>query len=169
MNTPSTALYSLDLRSARSLLIALIFIAGNIILPQAVHLIPNGGHIWLPIYFFTLIAAYKYGWRIGLLTAVLSPVVNSLLFGMPATALLPSIILKSTALAIGAAYAARLAGKVSIAAIIAAVFFCQIVGGTYEWLTGSFTAAIHDITIGLPGIVLQISGCWFILRHILRE
>ena len=62
---------------------------GNISLPQIFHLIPQGGIIWLPIYFFTLVGAYKYGWKVGLLTAVLSPTVNSLLFGMPMLASLP--------------------------------------------------------------------------------
>lgn len=39
--------------------------------------------MFLPIYFFTLVAAFRCGWKVGLLTAVLSPVVNCLLFGMP--------------------------------------------------------------------------------------
>lgn len=169
MNARTTALYSLDLRSMRSFATALIFIAGNIILPQAVHLIPNGGHIWLPIYFFTLVAAYKYGWRIGLLTALLSPLVNSLLFGMPAAAALPAIMLKSTALALAAAYAARRAGRVSLAAIAAAVLFCQLAGACYEWPAVSAAAAVQDMTVGLPGIALQIFGGWFILRNILKD
>ena len=29
------------------------------------HLIPRGGITWLPIYFFTSVGAYKYGWNIG--------------------------------------------------------------------------------------------------------
>ena len=98
MSNNTTALYSLDMRSMRSVLVALVFVAGNIILPQAVHLIPNGGHIWLPIYFFTLVGAYKYGWRVGIMTAVMSPLVNCILFGMPALAALPAIVLKSSVL-----------------------------------------------------------------------
>ena len=95
-------LYSFNYTEARTYLAAALFVAGNIVLPQIFHLVPNGGMTWLPIYFFTLVGAYKYGWKVGLLTAVLSPVVNSLLFGMPAPAVVPAIMLKSSLLAIAA-------------------------------------------------------------------
>ena len=76
-------LYSLNLSNVRTYLFAALFIIGNMLFPQLAHLIPGGGLMLLPIYFFTLIGAYKYGIHVGILTAVLSPVVNSLLFGMP--------------------------------------------------------------------------------------
>ena len=75
-------LYSLNYSNVKTYLFALLFVAGNIVLPQLCHLIPAGGPTLLPIYFFTLIASYKYGFRVGLLTAVLSPVINHLLFAM---------------------------------------------------------------------------------------
>jgi hypothetical protein len=75
------------------------------------HLIPGGGLMLLPIYFFTLIGAYKYGIHVGILTAVLSPVVNSLLFGMPVLVVVPAIMFKSIILAVAAALAARYFGK----------------------------------------------------------
>ena len=90
METKTVKLYSLDYSNARTYLMAALFIAGNMALPQLFHLIPQGGITWLPIYFFTLIGAYKFGWKVGLLTAVLSPVINSLLFGMPLPAVLPA-------------------------------------------------------------------------------
>jgi len=93
-------LYSLPYRSVKTYLAASLFALGNIVLPQLFHLMPQGGVTWLPIYFFTLVGAYKYGWRVGLLTAVLSPLVNSALFGMPAVAGLPAILLKSVLLAL---------------------------------------------------------------------
>ncbi|MGM9862027.1 MAG: ECF transporter S component, partial [Muribaculaceae bacterium] len=76
-------LYSLPYTQAQTYVAAGLFVIGNILLPQLFHLMPDGGKIWLPIYFFTLVGAYKYGWRVGPLTALLSPLVNSWLFGMP--------------------------------------------------------------------------------------
>ena len=76
-------LYTLGYRETKTYLVASLFVIGNIVLPQLFHLVPQGGVMWLPIYFFTLVGAYKYGWQVGLLTAVLSPVVNSLFFTMP--------------------------------------------------------------------------------------
>ena len=96
METKTVKLYSLDYNNVKTYLAASLFILGNLALPQLFHLIPQGGITWLPIYFFTLVGAYKFGWKVGLLTAVLSPVLNSLLFGMPLPAALPAILLKSS-------------------------------------------------------------------------
>ena len=76
----SAKLYSLPFGNVKTYLFALLFVAGNIALPQLCHLVPAGGPTLLPIYFFTLIAAYKYGFKVGLLTALLSPL---LLHAMP--------------------------------------------------------------------------------------
>ena len=59
-------LYTLSYKQSKTYLTAALFVLGNIILPQLFHLIPQGGVTWLPIYFFTLIGAYKYGWQVGI-------------------------------------------------------------------------------------------------------
>lgn len=162
-------LYSLTYRESRTYLFAVLFIAGNIILPQLCHLIPGGGLTWLPIYFFTLIAGYKYGLRVGLLTAILSPVVNSILFGMPAMTVLPVILIKSTLLAISASFVARRTGKISLFALIVAVLFYQIIGAVFEWaIVGDFYVAIQDLRIGIPGMLLQIFGGYLLLKTIAK-
>lgn len=167
MNTTGVKLYSLGYSNAKTYLFAALFIAGNIILPQLCHLIPQGGLRLLPIYFFTLIAAYKYGWKVGLLTAIVSPLANSLLFGMPPAAALPSILLKSTLLAGAAAYAAYKTRSVSLLAIICVVLAYQTVGTLGEWVMGdTFIAALQDFRLGLPGILLQIFGGWAVLNMI---
>lgn len=158
-------LYSLNYSNAKTYLFALLFVAGNIILPQVCHLIPNGGITLLPIYFFTLIAAYKYGFRVGILTAILSPVINHLLFGMPPAALLPVILIKSGLLATTAALAAHYTKKISLLPIIAAVLAYQVIGTFAEWaIEGSFYVAIQDFRIGIPGILLQIFGGYALLK-----
>ncbi len=168
MNTPSTptaAVSVLSYRDVRAYGFALIFTAGNIVLPQLCHLIPQGGLIFLPIYFFTLIAAYRYGIVTGLVTALASPTVNSLLFGMPPTAALPIILIKSTLLALAASWCARRACGVRLGAVAAAVVIYQAIGALVEAIiTQSATAALQDLTLGWPGIVLQIVGGYLLLR-----
>lgn len=83
MTNTTVSLYAYSYREAKTYLIAALFVLGNIAMPQLFHLMPKGGMIWLPIYFFTLVGAYKYGWRVGLLTAIASPIINSALFSMP--------------------------------------------------------------------------------------
>jgi hypothetical protein len=163
-------IYSLSLKEIKSYLFAAIFIAGNLILPFVIHHLPqmfagvNNGLVWLPIYFFTLIAAYKFGVQVGLLTAVLSPVINCLLFGMPMPAMLPAILIKSVLLAFSAAFFAHKAGKVSFWAILFAILTYQIIGTSIEWLGTDFMSAIADFRFGILGMLLQLFGGYLVLR-----
>lgn len=162
-------LYSLSLNNTKTYLIATVFIVCNLLLPQLAHLVPQGGFIFLPIYFFTLIAAYKYGIHVGLLTAVLSPIANNLLFGMPPTAVLPAILIKSVILAIAAALAAKKFGKVSFIGILIAILAYQLIGTGFEWaMTQNIFVAMQDFRIGFPGILIQLLGGYFVLKALAK-
>ncbi|MBS1318469.1 MAG: ECF transporter S component [Parabacteroides sp.] len=168
METTTVKLYSLDYSNAKTYLAASLFVVGNVALPQVFHLVPQGGQTWLPIYFFTLIGAYKYGWKVGLLTAIASPLVNSWLFGMPPVAALPAILLKSVGLALAAGLAARRFQRVSLPVLLAVVMAYQIVGTLGEWtMKGSFYTAVQDFRIGLPGMALQIVGGYLFIKHLI--
>ena len=168
--TVTENLHTLRYDEAKTYLVSLAFVVGNILLPQLFHLMPHGGMIWLPIYFFTLIGAYKYGWRVGLLTALASPLCNSALFGMPATAVLPAILLKSILLSLAAGYAAQHFRKATPFLLLGVVLFYQIVGGMGEWLlTGSLQTAWQDFRIGLPGMALQVVGGYLVIKYMLRK
>lgn len=153
------------LLESRAWLLALIFVAGNIALPQICHLVPQGGLRWLPIYFFTLIAAFRYGRAVGLVTALASPLLNAWLFHMPPAEALPAILLKSTLLALAASYFSARRGLALPVALVLTVASYQLLGGCAEMLlTRSLTAPLHDLTTGLPGLLLQIFGGWALLR-----
>ncbi len=170
MQTTTVQLYSLEYKNAKTYGLVALFVAGNILLPQLCHLVPQGGLRWLPIYFFTLIAAYKYGWRVGLLTAVVSPLVNSALFGMPAAAMLPGILLKSVLLAGAAGFTAWYFQRVSLLLVALVVLCYQMLGVLGEWgLTGDFYLAVQDLRIGIPGILLQVFGGWGVIRFFIRK
>ena len=140
-------LYAYGYADVRTYLFAALFVVGNVVLPQLVHLIPQGGLTWLPIYFFTLVGAYKYGWRVGLLTAIVSPLVNSFFFGMPVAAMLPGIMVKSLLLAV--------------------VAFYQLAGTTFEWImSGSLFVAAQDFRLGIPGMVVQVFGGYLFINHV---
>lgn len=157
-------IYNYGLNELKTYLFVLLFVAGNIILPQLCHLIPDGGKMFLPIYFFTLVASYKYGVKVGLMTAVLSPIINSSLFGMPALALLPAILTKSVVLALAASFVANKTHKISIVNLLIVVLTYQCVGTLAEWaMTSSFYVAIQDFRLGIPGMVLQLFGTYFLV------
>ena len=145
MQTTSVKLYSLEYSEAKTYLAAALFLAGNIVLPQLFHTIRLGGPTWLPIYFFTLVGAYKY-------------------------AALPAIVLKSVLLAGAAGYAAARFRRASLALLAAVVLFYQAAGTLGEWaLAGSFHTAVQDFRIGLPGMLLQIFGGWAFINFIIRK
>lgn len=163
-------LYTLGYSEMRTYLVASLFILGNIIVPQLFHLIPQGGLIWLPIYFFTLVGAYKYGWKVGLLTAILSPAINSFLFEMPSVYGLPAILLKSTILAFTAGFFASRFNTSALWQLMVVVLTYQFVGTLGEWfLKGDFFLAIQDFRIGIPGMLMQIIGGWLVINFLIRR
>jgi len=155
MQTTTAKLYSLHCGQAKTYLAAALFVAGNIALPQLCHTVHLGGPTWLPIYFFTLVGAYKYGWRTGLL----------LLFGMPVAAALPAILLKSVVLALVASWTAARFRRASLLLLAGVVLAYQTVGTLGEWaLAGDFRTAAQDFRLGLPGMLLQIAGGWALIN-----
>lgn len=154
---------NLKLVDTRTYLFVALFAAGNLILPQLCHLIPQGGLIFLPIYFFTLIAAYKFGIKVGLLTALLSVGMNHLLFGMPPANMLPVILVKSGLLALIAGLIAK-KGQLSILSVLTVVVIYQLLGGIFEWAWDGLALALRDIRIGWPGILVQVVAGWGLLQ-----
>ena len=170
MEATTLRLYSLDYKNVKTYLAACAFILGNILLPQLCHLLPVGGKVLLPIYFFTLIGAYKYGWKVGLLTAVVSPIINHLLFGMPPAAVLPAILLKSVLLAISAGLAANYFKRISILILVGVVLSYQVIGSVGEWLmTNSFYLAIQDFRMAVPGMLLQVFGGYLFIKYLINK
>lgn len=163
-------LQSLTFKQSRTWLFATLFILGNIMLPALVHTVPGGGPTWLPIYFFTLVGAYRYGWRVGLLTALMSPVINSALTGMPAVAVLPAIIVKSSLLALFASLAARRFKTVSIAVIALVIVAYQTIGSLIEWgITRDLSVALQDVRMAWPGMLVQLIGGWAVINTLARK
>lgn len=170
MQTTTVKLYSLEYKAAKTYWTAALFVLGNIALPQLCHTVQLGGPTWLPIYFFTLVGAYKYGWRVGLLTAVVSPLANTALFGMPLAAALPAILLKSVLLALFAGWAAARFRRASLVLLAAVVLAYQVVGTLGEWaFIGDFRAAAQDFRIGFPGMLFQVVGGWAVINLLIRK
>lgn len=161
---------ALALRDWRVYALSALFVVGNVALPQLCHLVPGGGKALLPIYFFTLIGAFRFGPAVGLLTALLSPVVNHLLFAMPPEGALLPITVKSALLALAASLAARRSLRPSLGLLVAVVLAYQLVGSLVESaLVGSLSAGFQDFRLGVPGMLLQVFGGWLVLNRLFRN
>ena len=169
MSTTALASEKFTFVNYRTYIAAFAFICGNILVPQLCHLIPGGGLIFLPIYFFTLVAAFLCGWKVGLITAVLSPLVNCVFFGMPPVASLPAILVKSLSLVLAVAVVSKKM-NFSILSVAVAVLAYQIVGMAFEFLIDfNFMHALQDIRIGWPGILIQIVGGYFVIKALRKK
>ena len=95
---------------------------------------------------------------------------TQLLFGMPAAAALPVILLKSVLLAVAASHAAaRRAACVALPLLAGVVLFYQagrLAGRMGPGLARSH-AAVQDIRIGLPGMLAQVFAGYAVLRYLL--
>ena len=158
-------LYTLNYTEVRTYLFAALFVACNIALPQLFHLIHQGGIIFAPLSLVILAGAYKLGWKTGLLAALASPLVNHLLFGMPAWSVMHVMVIKLATLAIIAGVTAQHYKKVTIPLLITVVLISEVIGGLSELLlTGGVSATIADFTIGWPGLLLQVFGTYVLLK-----
>ncbi|MCD7973380.1 MAG: ECF transporter S component [Candidatus Azobacteroides sp.] len=156
-------------RQTRTFLVVIILVIGNMLLSGLFHLIPQGGMIFHPIYFFTLFGAYKYGLKAGILTAVLSPVVSYLLTGMPSVDILLIILTKSCLLALAASYGAKCSMNISLLTFVFIVLFYQMAGVFIEWGTsGNILLAFRHLYLAIPGMIFHIFGVYGMLKLITK-
>ena len=165
--TTKTKLYTLNYNEAITYLWAAAFIICNLVLPQVCHLLPQGGIMLAPLSLIILAGAYKFGWKVGLLAAVLSPLVNHLATGFPAWGVMPVMTIKLMILALTAGFTAQYFRKVTLPLLVGVVLAAEILGGLSELaLTGDITATIADFTIGWPGLLLQVIGTYLICKFL---
>ena len=164
---PTARLYTLNYDEAKTYLWAAIFIVCNLALPQVFHLIPQGGIIFSPLSLVIMAGAYKFGWKAGLLAAILSPSVNHLVTGMPAWGVLPVMTMKLAVLALVAGLTAQHFKTATLPLLIGVVLVCKAIEALGELaLTGGIAATVADFTIGWPGILMQILGTWFVIKYL---
>ena len=163
----SARLYTLNYNEVKTYMWAAIFVVCNLVLPQVFHLIPQGGIIFAPLSLVILAGAYKFGWRVGLIAALVSPLVNHLLTGMPAWNVLPVMTFKLAMLALTAGFTAQHFKKVTLLLLIGVVLVAELTGGLGELaLTGGIEVTVQDFAIGWPGLLLQIIGAYLVCKYL---
>ena len=163
-NTTALGLYSLDYSDWRTYKTALFLVIANVIFPQIFHYFGTGA-VWLPIYFFTLIGSYKYGWKVGLLTAIFSPLTSHFLFGMPAGIMLPVVMSRSAVLALVAGVVSAHFQKATLPLFALVVLCSFLLGGIPDLLIrGDLTHAWQTQLAGWPGMLLQIFGGYLVVN-----
>lgn len=151
----------------KRIVIAAVCAALCIVLPMAFHSIPNAGALWLPMHIPVMVSGLVAGPVAGAVTGLLGPVLSSLLTGMPAVPILPSMTCELVVygLVSGLLCAHVRTGRLPLdlyVSLVGAMICGRIVGGLLQALffsAGSYSlaawATAYFLT-GLPGIVLQL-------------
>lgn len=159
-----------------------LLLALGILLPQVFHFtgLPQTGSIFLPMHIPIFLTGFLLGPWYGLVMGVLTPVVSSLITGMPPFARLPFMIgeLAGYGFASGllfhrlrlyrfkfGIYSTLLLSMVAGRAVYAAVLW--FAANLFHIPCEAPIAAITSIAMGLPGILMQliiVPGIIYLLR-----
>lgn len=156
-----------SMKHTRNLVISGLCCALGVVLPLAFHSIPNAGSILLPMHIPVLLCGLVCGPFFGLACGILTPMLSSLLTGMPPAAYLPSMVCELAVYGLLAGVLIRIIKtKKKSSAIYISLLGAMVGGrivygllnsllfraGDYSmqlWLTGAFVNAV-------PGIILQL-------------
>ena len=153
--------------SVRRLAVAAMCVALGVVLPQAVHAIPNAGSVLLPMHIPVLLCGLACGWPYGLACGLLAPLLSSLITGMPGPAYLPAMLCElATYGLISGLMSGLLQLKNRTASVyvqlIAAMLLGRVVYGVVNALifqAGTYTFQIFfaaAFVTALPGIIIQL-------------
>jgi len=173
--------------SLRHIILSGVFIAIGILLPLLLHFIPNGGKIFLPMHLPAMAAAFflppGYAFAIGVLT----PLLSSLITGMPAMAPIPIAIIMAFEIASYAlvisllrkiVYKNRKSFFAPLIAVIPAMVVGRIAAGLILFVIVKFfqipgpnpiTFVWGTIITGVPGVLIQMALIPMLYRILVKS
>ena len=154
--------------NAKSMVLAALCAAFGVVLPVALHSIPNAGSVLLPMHLPVLLCGLVCGPVYGLGCGLLTPLLSSLITGMPPAAVLPSMLCELATYGFAAGLLSRLlrTGRRMLdiyLQLIGAMLLGRVVYGVMNALifsagSYSFTAFVTAAFVtALPGIVIQLA------------
>ena len=156
------------MKKTKLIVLSALFLAMALVLPFLTGQIPEIGSMLCPMHIPVLLCGFFCGWPWGLAVGLITPVLRSLLFGMPPmfpTAICMSFELATSGVVSGALYQKLPRKKGSIyAALLAAMVAGRLVWGAARFLCTGLDASAFGfaafwagaVTTALPGIVVQI-------------
>ena len=152
------------MEKTKKLTFSALFIAFGLVLPQFFHLLGGTGPIFLPMHIPVLLAGFFLGAPAGALVGVITPILSSLLTGMPQIPILYFMIIELAAYGFMAGftfkqlklnvYVSLILSMVMGRAVLAAgVFVLQPLLGLK---LSPQAYMIGAVTNGIPGMILQL-------------
>mgnify|MGYP004701681523 CR=1 FL=1 len=149
----------------RQITLAGLFIAIGLILPMAFHVL-GPGTTFLPMHIPVLMAGFSLGLPMALLVGILTPILSSLLTGMPLIfPVLPFMILELGTYALGTSFLYRTLKWNVYVSLLVTMVLGRIAAMGAVWVLVNYTTAklpnpwvfiTGAITAGVPGIFIQL-------------
>ncbi|MBU5313934.1 ECF transporter S component [Tissierella carlieri] len=151
--------------NTKRLIIAGLLLAIGVIIPTIFHTTGIPGNIFLPMHVPVLIGGFLLPPYLALLLGMLTPILNSLITGMPP--LFPMTVIMVFELGIYGLVASILYRKLelpSVVALIISMIAGRIMAGLVVFILAAFfaiemdpmTFVIGGVTTGIPGIIIQL-------------
>ena len=153
--------------SLKNLVLSAMFLAVGIVLPFFIGQIPAIGKMLLPMHIPVLICGFVCGWPWGMAVGFVSPLLRSLLFGMPTAyaAATMAFELAVYGAVSGVLYHVLPRRSWSVyAALVAAMVAGRLVWGAVRFMMAGLQHTVFDLSLflagavtnALPGIIVQI-------------
>jgi len=165
---------ALEFRDVRLYIFSAAFISLDVVVPWLTHHFGGvvAGSMFLPMFFFILLAGLSGGWRAGLLVGLFTPLISFAVSGMPLLPVLPQITIECVFYGLIAGLlrgkfhlgviwsliGAMVLGRLARLGFIAAVFL--LYGGEVSPLAYMWAVVLQ----GLPGIAIQLTLIPLIIR-----
>ena len=166
-NKEKKHMYRFVMTRTKRLILAGLCVALGIVLPLAFHSIANAGSIFLPMHIPVLLCGLLCGWPYGLACGVLTPLLSSLITGMPPMAYLPSMLCELAVYGLVSGLLMRWIKTRTLVtdvylSLIGAMLCGRLVFGLLNALlfrAGSYSLALWTsaaFITALPGILIQL-------------
>jgi len=165
---------ALEFSDVRLYIFSAVFISLDVVVPWLTHHFGGvqAGSMFLPMFFFILLAGLSGGWRAGLLVGLFTPLISFAVSGMPLLPVLPQITIECVFYGLIAGLlrgkfhlgviwsliGAMVLGRLARLGFIAAVFL--LYGGEVSPLAYMWAVVLQ----GLPGIAIQLTLIPLIIR-----
>lgn len=163
---------TLKFTEIRSYIFASVFVVLSVAAPWVFHQFHLAGPTFLPMHIFVFVAGLLFGWRLGLMVGLLTPLASYAVSGMPGLQILPQIVVELSVYglvagilrerfnlrAVWSLLGAMIAGRLALGLGVLVIYL--IAGRVYSPLgieANPFLAVWSAIKQGGPGIIMQLA------------
>jgi niacin transporter len=165
---------TLSFSGYRAYVFQVVLISAAVVLPVVAHLSGISVRFLLPMHWPVILAGLVYGWRAGVLTGALAPIVNYLISGYPLPVILPSMTVELLTYGLATGILREVFRQNPFVSVAIALVFGRIVfiGSV---LLGNVIAADHlgyfqaALTPGMIAGLLQIALLPFLAKWWIRQ